>query len=162
MTEVPHRSPAEMRAELGADGPVPRSFALAVALPADREAIGLLRHDLVDLLRTSGLGHLADDFVLGAQELMANAVVHGCRRVHDGTIAVSVSCDGQRIRFKVQDPSDEQPRVRAAADEAMSGRGMLIVEALADRWGVEAPSDGTGKSVWMEMSCTPASGREAA
>ncbi|MET7606239.1 ATP-binding protein [Streptomyces avermitilis] len=151
-----------MPAELGSDGPVLRSFAFAAALSADREAIGRLRRGLVDLLRASGLGHLADDFALGAQELMANAVVHGCRRVHDGTIAASVRCDGQRIRFEVQDPSDEQPRVRAAADEEMSGRGMLIVEAFADRWGVEAPSDGTGKSVWMEMFCTPASGREAA
>ncbi|MGW3930857.1 ATP-binding protein [Streptomyces microflavus] len=161
MTEIPHDSPREMPSELGSGGPVLRSFAFAAVLSADREAIGRLRHGLVDLLRASGLGYLADDFALGAQELMANAVVHGCR-VHDVTIAVSVSCDGQRIRFKVQDPSDEQPRVRAAADEEMSGRGMLIVEAFADRWGVETPSDGTGKSVWMEMSCTAASGREAA
>jgi anti-sigma regulatory factor (Ser/Thr protein kinase) len=160
MTEVPHHFPAETLA--GSEGPGLRSFAFAVALSADPEAIGLLRHDLVDLLRKSGLGHRADDFALGAQELMANAVVHGCRRVHDARIAISVNCDGQRIRFQVQDPSDEQPRVRAAADEEMSGRGMLIVQAFADRWGVEAPSDGTGKSVWMEMSCTPASGREAA
>ncbi|MCX4681450.1 ATP-binding protein [Streptomyces sp. NBC_01433] len=157
MTEVPHHSPVEMLAELVSDAPAPRPFAFAVALSADREAIGLLRHDLADLLRKSGLEHLTDEFVLGAQELMANAVVHGCRRVHDSTIAVSVNCDGQRIRFKVQDPSDDQPRVRVAADDEMNGRGMLIVEAFADRWGVEAPSDGVGKSVWMEMSCTPAS-----
>ena len=88
--------------------------------------------------------------------------VHGCRLVHDGTITVSVSCDGQRIRLKVQDPSDEQPRLQAAGEDEMSGRGMLLVQAFADRWGVEAPSEGAGKSVWMEMSCTPASGQEAA
>ncbi|MCX4827097.1 ATP-binding protein [Streptomyces sp. NBC_01142] len=162
MTDSPHPSSAEMPADLVSEGPAPRPFAFATALAANREAIGPLRHDLVDMLRKSGLGHLSDEFALGAQELMANAVVHGCRRVHDGTITVSMSCDGQRIRLKVQDPSDEQPRVRAAAEDEMSGRGMLIVQAFADRWGVEAPSDGVGKSVWMEMSCTPASGQEAA
>ncbi|MEV8033610.1 ATP-binding protein [Streptomyces sp. NPDC086182] len=143
-------------------GPTPRPFAFATVLAADRKAIGPIRHALVDVLRKSGFGHRADEFALGATELMANAVVHGCRLVHDGTITVSVSCDGQRIRLKVQDPSDEQPRLQAAGEDEMSGRGMLLVQAFADRWGVEAPSEGAGKSVWMEMSCTPASGQEAA
>ncbi|MFD4763244.1 ATP-binding protein [Streptomyces sp. NPDC058439] len=162
MTEIPHHSPVETSADLDAEGPAPRPFAFMTALAADREAIGVLRHGLVDMLRKSGLGHLADEFALVAQELMANAVVHGCSRERDGTITVSVNCDGQRIRFKVQDPSGEQPLVRAAGEGEISGRGMLIVQAFADRWGVEAPSEGVGKSVWMEMSCTPASGQEAA
>ncbi|OEJ29011.1 hypothetical protein AS594_35935 [Streptomyces agglomeratus] len=145
----------------GVDSAAPRPFEFATALATKREAIGPIRHELVDLLRSSGLAHLADEFVLGAQELMANAVMHGCRRIHEGTITVSVRCNGRRIRLKVQDPSDEQPRVRDAAHDDTSGRGMLIVEAFADCWGVDAPSEGAGKAVWMEMSCTP-SGREAA
>jgi anti-sigma regulatory factor (Ser/Thr protein kinase) len=144
------------------EGPTPRPFEFSTALAAHREAIGPIRHELVDVLQSSGLGHLADGFAWGAQELMANAVVHGCRRIHDGTITVSVRCDGRRVRLKVQDPSDEQPRMREAADDETGGRGMRIVEALADRWGVEALSEGAGKAVWMEMSCTPSSGREAA
>lgn len=161
-TDSLHHTSSKGPVGVVSEGPTPRPFAFAIALPADPKAIALFRHDLVGLLRKSGLGHIADEFVLVAQELMANAVLHGCRRVHHGTIAVSGSCDGQRIRFNVQDPSDEKPRVRAAADDEMSGRGMLIVQAYADRWGVEAPSDGVGKSVWMEKSCTPASGQEAA
>ncbi|MFJ5726074.1 ATP-binding protein [Streptomyces sp. NPDC093149] len=162
MAEIPHRSPAETSAGLGAEGPAPCLFTFVTSLVADCEAIGALRHGLVEMLRQSGLGHLADEFALVAQELMANAVVHGCRHERDGRLTVAANCDGQRIRFKVEDPSGERPRVYAATEDEMSGRGMLLVQTIADRWGVEASSTGAGKSVWMEMSCTPASGREAA
>ncbi|MFF8617917.1 ATP-binding protein [Streptomyces sp. NPDC015350] len=161
MTDLPHRSPVRGLADLGFGKPVPRPFVFMTVLAADREAVRVLRHDLMDMLRKSGLGHLSDEFALVAQELMANAVVHGCRG-RDSTITVSVNCDGQRIRFKVQDPSDERPRVCAAAEDEISGRGMLLVQALSDRWGVEASSAGAGKSVWMEMPCTQASGQKAA
>jgi anti-sigma regulatory factor (Ser/Thr protein kinase) len=155
-TDAPHRSSSKRPVGLDSEEePTLRPFAFATAITADHEAIGRVRHELVGILRCSGLGHLVDEFSSGAQELMANAVVHGCRRVHNGTIAVSVRCDGQRIRFKVQDPSDERPRVREAADYETCGRGMRIVEAFADRWGVEAVSEGAGKAVWMEMSCGP-------
>jgi anti-sigma regulatory factor (Ser/Thr protein kinase) len=160
-TGVPHSS-SQRPVGLVAESATPRPFEYATALAADHAAIGPIRHDLVNVLQRSGLGHLADAFAYGATELMANAVLHGCRRIHDGTITVSVRCDGQRIRLKVQDPSAEQPRVRDVADDETSGRGMLIVQAFADRWGVEAPSEGAGKAVWMEMACTPSSGWEGA
>lgn len=161
-TNSPHHSSLERPADVVSGGSVTRPFEFTTTLTIDRKAVGPIRHELVDLLQSVGLGHLADEFGLGAQEVMANAVLHGCRRVHDGTITVSVRCDGRRIRLEVQDPSDEQPQVRDVADDEQSGRGMLIVTAIADRWGVEAPSEGVGKAVWMEMSCTPTSGREAA
>ncbi|MFE2639413.1 ATP-binding protein [Streptomyces scopuliridis] len=140
----------------------PRPFAFAADLPAKREAIGPVRHDLERQLHQAGLGHIADDFALSAQELMANAVVHGCRDSPKGPITVAVTCDGHRIRLSVEDPSDAQPHVRDALGEEMGGRGLLIVATFADCWGVRPPSGGAGKTVWMEMACTPPSGREAA
>ncbi|MFE9250784.1 ATP-binding protein [Streptomyces sp. NPDC007088] len=140
----------------------PRPFAFAADLPADREAIGPVRHDLEKQLHQAGLGHIADDFVLSAHELMANAVVHGCRDSPKGTITVTAICDGRRIRLSVEDPSAAQPHVRDALGEETGGRGLLIVAVFADCWGVRPPSEGVGKTVWMEMACTPPAGRGAA
>lgn len=78
-------------------------------------------------------------------ELATNAVVHA------GTpFKVSVSCDGSAIRIAVRDWSARHPVVRSAPPTALSGRGLHLIDALTDRWGVEEDSD--GKSVWAELS----------
>lgn len=86
-------------------------------------------------------------------ELTANAVVHG--RVPGRDFHLRVVCDVRTrlIRIEVADASARRPRVNPVAvtgAEDQSGRGLLLVEALAVRWGtaVRAP---VGKVVWAEV-----------
>ncbi|WP_406004574.1 ATP-binding protein [Streptomyces sp. NBC_00987] len=162
MSDSPRHLPVEPPSADAFPEPKPRSFKFAAVLPAKPEAISPLRRELEGVLHVSGLAHIADDFALSAQELMANAVVHGCRHCPEGPITVTVSCDGQRIRLSVEDPSEARPHLSNAFDGATSGRGMLIVDAFADGWGVKSLSKGAGKAVWMEMACTPSYRRVAA
>jgi hypothetical protein len=51
------------------------------------------------------------------------------------------------IIMEIQDRAAYRPHRRRAADDDEHGRGLQIVEALADRWGSRAT--GSGKSVWL-------------
>ncbi|MFD8609634.1 ATP-binding protein [Streptomyces sp. NPDC059631] len=141
-----------------------RSFQCAFELPAVPEAVPPARRELHTLLCGSGLTGTADAVTLAGGELMANAVTHGCRDHPPGTtVTVTVTCDGRQLRLTVEDPSSSPPCVRAGTEGEESGRGMLIVDALADRWGVEAPSTGcAAKAVWMELACAAPPLEEAA
>jgi serine phosphatase RsbU (regulator of sigma subunit)/anti-sigma regulatory factor (Ser/Thr protein kinase) len=89
----------------------------------------------------------ADDVVLVTDELVANALLHT-----DGGALVEVRMLGgaeRRVRIEVTDRSSSQPRRREPSDSSVSGRGLLLVERLADYWGVE--SRGAGKCVWSEF-----------
>ncbi|GAA1390228.1 hypothetical protein GCM10009639_18670 [Kitasatospora putterlickiae] len=82
-------------------------------------------------------------------ELVTNAVVHGTpmgRRVQ-----LVVSVDRRRLRIEVHDARGERgPVIRAASGEDESGRGMMIVKSLAQRWGC-CSREGVGKMVWVEV-----------
>ena len=54
------------------------------------------------------------------------------------------------LRVEVADFSSEPPRLGGFDLDAMSGRGLALVEALADRWGVETHR--SGKCVWFELA----------
>lgn len=55
----------------------------------------------------------------------------------------------RRVRLSVQDRSSAWPRRRSPGEAATSGRGLLMIDALADAWGVEPR--GEGKAVWCEF-----------
>jgi anti-sigma regulatory factor (Ser/Thr protein kinase) len=55
----------------------------------------------------------------------------------------------RRIRVEVTDSGDDLPHKRRPGEMASSGRGLMLVEMLADAWGV-APR-GEGKSIWYEV-----------
>ncbi|WYB31786.1 ATP-binding protein [Streptomyces sp. SM1P] len=87
-------------------------------------------------------------------ELAANASVHGRVQGRDFQLALTVS--GNTLRIEVTDTrGDSVPpgpgAVKAPEDDhAEHGRGLLIVEALADHWGV-APGPVPRKTVWAEI-----------
>jgi anti-sigma regulatory factor (Ser/Thr protein kinase) len=77
-------------------------------------------------------------------ELVANAMIHAATAAD---LVLDLSDD--RLRVEVGDSASARPRVREPGHDDLSGRGMMIVEAMADRWGVEdAPP---GKKVWFEL-----------
>src|SRR5256885_2322567 len=62
----------------------------------------------------------------------------------------------RRLRVEVRDAAAGRPERRDPSFDDLSGRGLLIVDELADRWGVdEAPP---GKSVWFELDAGGSSG----
>ena len=94
------------------------------------------------------LDHLADDGALIVSELMANSVQHTeCRNVR--VIVTRPAPD--LVRVAVVDTSRVLPARRSASDTDTDGRGLAIVEAVADRWGVDLLR--WGKRAWAEL-CT--------
>lgn len=91
-----------------------------------------------------GCDSLADDAQLLVSELVSNAVLHA------GTeITLVLDLDGERLRIEVSDRDGVLPRHRAPEPEATTGRGLLIVDRLSDRWGSTPRPD--GKIVWAEL-----------
>ncbi|MBM9618015.1 ATP-binding protein [Streptomyces zhihengii] len=103
------------------------------------------------LVRTAlsawGLADLADGAALIVSELVSNAVRHGRRE----SIRVFVERPGpSRVRVGVVDFSHRLPRRGECEARSEGGRGLAIVEALAENWGVERLS--WGKRVWAELA----------
>ncbi|EFE72335.1 predicted protein [Streptomyces viridosporus ATCC 14672] len=123
-----------------------------VSFLADQAAIAPVRRQLRACLEANGLKRVADDVALACQELMANAVVHGCRNLSFETrLTVTASWSDVQLRVAVHDPSGEEPRKQDESSSRTDGRGLRLVSALADRWGVQLDTAGRGKSVWMEF-----------
>ncbi|WP_328538341.1 ATP-binding protein [Streptomyces sp. NBC_00344] len=87
-------------------------------------------------------------------ELAANAATHG--QVRGRGFRLTLSLCGGRLRIEVTDPRPERlPGLRRPdTGHPESGRGLLLVEAYADRWGVDGgPSP--CKTVWAELDIGP-------
>ncbi|MGX1547646.1 ATP-binding protein [Streptomyces adustus] len=94
----------------------------------------------------------SDTVALVVAELAANAVLHG--RVPGRDFELRLRCDRTAavVRVEVADthPGRPQPgRPGAGPADADGGRGLLLVAAVATRWGVDGRS-GPGKTVWAE------------
>ncbi|WP_405901134.1 SpoIIE family protein phosphatase [Streptomyces sp. NBC_00727] len=117
----------------------------------DPEALSSARHMIRAAVRAWGAKDRADEVELAADELVTNALMHT-----DGgaivTIRVLTGPD-RRLRVDVEDRSSALPRRRDAGEAGVSGRGLMLVDQLADAWGVE--SRGTGKCVWSEFVVPP-------
>ncbi|MFD3545273.1 SpoIIE family protein phosphatase [Streptomyces sp. NPDC058655] len=114
---------------------------------ADPEGLSEARCALRQALNDWGVPELADDVELAAGELLVNALLHT-----DGGAVLTMEVlpePVRRIRLWVKDRSSVWPRRRTPGEAATTGRGLLLVDALATHWGVE--SRGDGKAVWCEF-----------
>jgi anti-sigma regulatory factor (Ser/Thr protein kinase) len=89
-----------------------------------------------------------DDVVLVASELVGNAVRH-TTATQQATLDVTWDVDPSGVRICVGDPSEEAPVVRLSGLDEPDGRGLRIVDAVSDDWGVERA--GPGKRVWAHV-----------
>ncbi|MDX3749079.1 ATP-binding protein [Streptomyces sp. AK08-02] len=94
--------------------------------------------------------------VLESAELVLSELVTNALRVpvpSDRLVGVRIarSLAEGLLRLEVSDAGSGRPEVRAPGDEETCGRGLLLVEALAHRWGVEERVGGIGKMVWAEL-----------
>ncbi|MFJ9010945.1 ATP-binding protein [Streptomyces canus] len=129
-----------------------RNFSLLLS-PTPRGA-RLARLLATEQLREWGLPlHPAEHIVA---ELAVNAATHG--RVPGRDFRLTLYVVGGTLRIEVTDTQgDRLPRTELPAPDAESGRGLLLVDALADRWGV-APGPRPRKTVWAEVDLSPTSG----
>ena len=114
-------------------------------------SVSLARRWGARLLTEWGMPQLAGDAAVLLTELAINAVLHGA--LPGRLFRVRLTLVGATLRIAVTDPRGERvPRRRAPDPDDQFGRGLVIVEMLADRWGVEEHE--IGKTVWCEISAS--------
>ena len=115
----------------------------------DRNAPGLARSAVAEFCHELGVrDHDAAQLV--ASELVTNAVVHA-----HTTIDLTLRFVAPLLHIAVRDRADGVPRLSGIIDESSeSGRGLLLVDALATRWGSLFPH--SGKVVWAVVRLHPA------
>jgi anti-sigma regulatory factor (Ser/Thr protein kinase) len=155
MNDLPPAHERRIDQAAGEDGD-----AIRKELPADltsaRQARAAIRQALADW----GMDHLSDDAELLASELVANAAEHG-----DGTpISLALRrhlepSGPPGITCEVTDTSPTMPQRTEPGPDAERGRGLAIVDALAQSSGVRASH--TGKTTWFSLALTDRTQRVA-
>ncbi|HEY5271809.1 MAG TPA: ATP-binding protein [Acidimicrobiales bacterium] len=116
------------------------------AFPGAPESVPTARHFVSNAVADVPK-EIADRAALMVSELATNAVRHG------GTdFEVLVDRTPDELYIEIADSGDGSPVVRHASPRDTSGRGLQIVESLADKWGVRASTSGLGKTVWFTIS----------
>ncbi|CCK26538.1 regulatory protein [Streptomyces davaonensis JCM 4913] len=117
---------------------------------ADLRAVPAARKELRELLHDWGRPGRSEIAELLTSELVTNALVHTDR---DAVLTATVGPRG--LRVEVRDFVARRPRLRVpTADDGTHGRGLVLVQSLADAWGVRP--HGVGKAVWFELGAEAA------
>lgn len=119
------------------------------AYPPEDEQVHTVRAEVAGQLVAAGVGPpLRRDALLAVGELVTNAILHA------GTeFTVGVEVSAERVRIEVGDGNAQPPVLMVPDPDATTGRGLVIVAAVASAWGFEtADHDGiAGKVVWAEF-----------
>jgi anti-sigma regulatory factor (Ser/Thr protein kinase) len=113
------------------------------------------------ILSEWGLGELTDDIELIISELVTNAMQasqelgghhwYGEWKAGSSPIRLWLRADHTTVLVQVWDGSDRLPHKKLAEPKEENGRGLLIVEALCQRYGTYALGGCSGKVVWAEV-----------
>lgn len=79
-------------------------------------------------------------------ELVTNAVIHAGSRPH-----LTVGVDGDAVVVQVADDGPGRPVLQSVDSVETSGRGLALVDQMAESWGVAPRSGGSGKVVWARV-----------
>ncbi|MEV0122063.1 ATP-binding protein [Streptomyces sp. NPDC050703] len=127
---------------------------LELSFLAQSEGMSSLRRRVRLHLGQWGLAEVADEVQLCVSELVANVITHVGE--HTPT-ALRLTANDTHVRIEVSDPDVRAlPTLLAPSEEAESGRGMALLDAVADRWGVILRGD--TKVTWCELAaqvCAP-------
>jgi two-component sensor histidine kinase len=129
--------------------------AWCIVVPHHARGARVARHRLAGELRDTVSPELLADAVAIVAELVGNAIRHA-RPLPGDVIRVAwrirSNTRGEYLQVRVTDGGGEpqHPRQRSMGLDAIDGRGLAIVAALADHWGVDR--DGLGQSVWAELA----------
>jgi anti-sigma regulatory factor (Ser/Thr protein kinase) len=123
-------------------------------LSATRRGARLARRFTTQQLHAWGIPYgsdLSETASLVVAELATNAVLHG--RVPGRDIALRLALSVGTVRVEICDARGERLPVLPSTPrdgDSDTGRGLLLVDALATRWGVDT-EPGPGKTVWAEI-----------
>jgi anti-sigma regulatory factor (Ser/Thr protein kinase) len=116
-----------------------------VRLTSRPESAGTARRLALSVLKVWGLPQLNEVVELLVSELVGNAVRHTGAR----TFGLRLLRRRGWIRVEVRDPSRSLPCLMPVRELDVSGRGLFLIDKLADRWGVDLLP--RGKTTWFEM-----------
>ncbi|WEH27732.1 ATP-binding protein [Streptomyces sp. AM 3-1-1] len=119
---------------------------VSAELPRTAESAATARMLIREVLTYWDLAHLTEPAALITSELVGNAVTHA----EGGVIRLAVKkLDVEGVRITVSDCSHARPLPRTPCPEALTGRGLTLVDAFASAWGTDPEPE--GKRVWAEV-----------
>jgi anti-sigma regulatory factor (Ser/Thr protein kinase) len=122
-----------------------------ITLPPDATSPGQARSFVRSALRPTDVDDdTIDTALLLTSELTTNAVLHA-RSDIDVTVRLLDKC----LRIEIADENTRLPTPTFASVDALSGRGLNLVQAAATSWGIDSHDD--GKIVWFELGNQPTS-----
>ncbi len=110
-----------------------------------------LARNAVSGLREEVPSELLDDVRLVITELVTNSILHGHAGPSD-EVRVRIRIDGSTVTLEVEDPGPGTPARPEPREDQTGGWGLMLVDRLADRWGVR---QGPPASVWAELRPGP-------
>ncbi|MGW1613292.1 SpoIIE family protein phosphatase [Streptomyces sp. NPDC002285] len=113
-------------------------------LPATASAVSAGRTFAVETLTSWGCAHKAEDARLLVSEVLTNAVQHA-----EGPVVLHLHRTATELAVEISDLSPHLPQPRLADQDEESGRGLILVDTLADNWGVRP--DEQGKTTWFVL-----------
>jgi len=117
-----------------------------IDLPRDLASVAVARRFVHEVLVGSLAHDLTDEAFLVVSELAANAITHA-----ETDYRVSVAVSPATVRISVRDSGPGTPEPRLSEPGATSGRGLLIVAAVAASWGIDSSQAGF-KTVWADLA----------
>ena len=113
------------------------------------ESARTARRLVADVLSSARAEHFTDTATLLTSELVTNGIVHA-----HTDLQVIVDATATWVRVEVVDGNSQLPARREYDENASTGRGMEMVELLADEFGIESLED-DGKRVWFRLGEAP-------
>jgi anti-sigma regulatory factor (Ser/Thr protein kinase) len=113
------------------------------------ESVGRARRYALDAVGEAP-SEIVDSIAVMVSELATNSVRHAA-----SPFTLSVDRNHDRVRVAVSDDGERLPTLRTPEPREHSGRGLQIVRALADEWGVTENVGRPGKTVWFVVGIAP-------
>ena len=123
-----------------------------IDLPPIPPSVTVARHLVLELLRSWNAPQDREDAALLVTELVSNVVDHVRG---EANLTLELEFSDEWLRIAVIDGSSIRPVVQELSQDRPRGRGMRMVESIADRWGADEHLG--GKRVWFELR--PSAGR---
>lgn len=119
-----------------------------LAVRPDPADVAVARRAVVGVVREWQVPLAPEQF--GDLELLSAELITNAIRYSQATCAVVVRWNGTRVQVEVTDRQPVLPVPHVASPDAEAGRGLVLVEALAARWGTRLRPG--GKAVWFEVA----------
>jgi serine/threonine-protein kinase RsbW len=132
------------------------SRARQLTLAATARAVGLARRATHEALVSWQAAHAEETATLLVSELVTNAVRHA--ETGGSALVLRLETAGSWLRIEVHDADPRVPEPRTPDRLDGSGFGFVLIEALADNWGVREAA--IGKAVWAELDMRQDAGPE--